>query len=67
MNDGACDARGRFWAGYTGRRPPRQEVAPSTGSTARAPAQVLDGLTIPNGVGWSPDCPTMYLVDSGRG
>jgi sugar lactone lactonase YvrE len=27
--------------------------------------QVLDGLTIPNGVGWSADGRTMYLVDSG--
>ena len=26
---------------------------------------MLDGLTIPNGVGWSPDGRTMYLVDSG--
>ena len=26
---------------------------------------MLDGLTISNGVGWSPDGPTMYLVDSG--
>ncbi len=26
---------------------------------------MLDGLTIPNGIGWSPDGSTMYLVDSG--
>ena len=26
---------------------------------------MLDGLTISNGVGWSPDGRTMYLVDSG--
>ena len=26
---------------------------------------MLDGLTISNGVGWSPDGLTMYLVDSG--
>ncbi len=27
---------------------------------------MLDGLTISNGIGWSPDGNTMYLVDSGR-
>ena len=28
---------------------------------------VLDGLTIPNGMGWSPDGTIMYLADSGAG
>ena len=28
---------------------------------------VLDGLTISNGMGWSPDGTTMYLADSGTG
>jgi sugar lactone lactonase YvrE len=65
MNDGACDPQGRFWAGtladdhhagggalYRLERDGRVEL-------------MLDGLTISNGVGWSPDGDTMYLVDSG--
>ena len=65
MNDGACDPQGRFWGGtladdhhegggalYRLERNGRVEL-------------MLDGLTISNGVGWSPDGLTMYLVDSG--
>ena len=65
MNDGACDPQGRFWAGtladdhhdgggalYRLERDGRTEL-------------MLDGLTISNGLGWSPDGSTMYLVDSG--
>jgi len=65
MNDGACDPQGRFWGGtladdhhegggalYRLERDGRVEL-------------MLDGLTISNGVGWSRDGLTMYLVDSG--
>lgn len=65
MNDGACDPQGRFWGGtladdhhiggaalYRLDRTGRTEV-------------VLEGLTISNGMGWSPDGRTMFLVDSG--
>jgi len=65
MNDGACDPQGRFWAGtlandhhegggalYRLERDGRVEL-------------MLDDLTISNGLGWSPDGLTMYLVDSG--
>jgi sugar lactone lactonase YvrE len=65
MNDAACDPQGRFWAGtmaddhlagggalYRLDRTGRTEV-------------VLEGLTISNGLGWSPDGGAMYLVDSG--
>ncbi len=65
MNDGACDPQGRFWAGsmaddhHTGGGA-LHRLGP-TGQTE----QILDGLTIPNGIGWSPDGGTMYMVDSG--
>jgi sugar lactone lactonase YvrE len=64
MNDAACDPQGRFWAGtkahdnragagalYRLERDGRVEV-------------MLEGLTISNGLGWSPDGTTMYLVDT---
>jgi sugar lactone lactonase YvrE len=65
MNDGACDPRGRFWAGTMA-----YDETPGAGVLYRlgcdgACVAVLDGLTISNGVGWSPDGTVMYLNDSG--
>jgi sugar lactone lactonase YvrE len=65
MNDGACDAQGRFWAGTLAH-----DHHPGGGALYRLDRdgrveQMLDGLTISNGIGWSPDGATMYLVDSG--
>lgn len=67
MNDGACDARGRFWAGTMA-----YDESPGAGSLYRLELDgscttVLTGLTISNGIGWSPDGSTMYLADSGTG
>ncbi len=67
MNDGACDPQGRFWAGTMA-----YDEAPGAGSLYRLEldgrcTQVLTGLTISNGIGWSPDGTTMYLADSGTG
>jgi sugar lactone lactonase YvrE len=65
MNDGACDPQGRFWAGTMA-----YDETPGAGVLYRlecngACTAVLDGLTISNGVGWSPDGSVMYLIDSG--
>jgi sugar lactone lactonase YvrE len=67
MNDGACDAEGRFWAGTIA-----YDESPEAGSLYRleldgSATTVLVGLTISNGIGWSPDARTMYLNDSGTG
>lgn len=64
MNDGKCDGAGRFWAGtrdVEGRRP--------LGSLYRLDAdrslhRVVTGVTLSNGLGWSPDQRTMYYIDS---
>ncbi len=67
MNDGACDPQGRFWAGTMAH-----DESPGAGVLYRLELDgtcttVLRGLTISNGIGWSPDGNTMYLSDSGSG
>jgi sugar lactone lactonase YvrE len=67
MNDGICDPQGRFWGGTMA-----YAETPGAGRLYRLELDggctlVLDGLTISNGIGWSPDGTTMYLSDSGTG
>ena len=64
MNDAKCDAQGRFWAGSTDR-----SFHKGGGKLHRLDANsshkvVLEGLTLPNGMDWSPDNSKFYLVDS---
>jgi sugar lactone lactonase YvrE len=67
MNDAKADPAGWLWSGSTA-------MDFSTGQGAlwvlrpdgRA-EQVLDRLTLPNGLGWSPDGKTFYLVDTVQG
>jgi sugar lactone lactonase YvrE len=67
MNDGACDPQGRFWAGTMA-----YDESAGAGTLYRLELDgrcttALTGLTISNGIGWSPDGRTMYLSDSGTG
>ena len=63
FNDGKCDRRGRFWAGsYNLANQP-------LGSFYRLDADLsvhrMDtGITIANGLGWSPDDKRMYYADT---
>jgi sugar lactone lactonase YvrE len=64
LNDGEIDPQGRFWAGTMG-----WEAEPNAGTLYRLDAdgtvsQMLDGVTISNGLGWSPEGTTMYYVDT---
>jgi len=65
MNDAACDPQGRAWAGILADDHREGGGAlyrlDRTGHTEL----VLGDLTIANGLGWSPDGATMYLIDSG--
>ena len=59
LNDGNCDPQGRFWVGSL-----ELEFTPHVGSLYRYDgelSEVLTGVTISNGIGWSPDGTLMYL------
>jgi len=61
-NDGACDAAGRFWIGTMGL-----DETPGAGALYRYDGrleQVLDEVTLSNGIGWTRDDTRMYYIDS---
>ncbi len=64
MNDGKCDRAGRFYAGTMAA-----DESPGKGSFYRldtdgSVTELLTGLGISNGLGWSPDDSLMYYTDS---
>jgi sugar lactone lactonase YvrE len=64
MNDGKCDARGRFWAGSMAF-----DKVDGAGSLYRLDPDlvlttVLTDVTISNGLAWSDDGATMYYIDT---
>jgi sugar lactone lactonase YvrE len=64
FNDAKCDPLGRAWAGTI-----ESAMAPGTGTLYRldpgpVATPVLRGLTVSNGIGWSPDGHTMWFADS---
>lgn len=64
MNDGKCDPEGRFWAGTKDAVGSRPIGALYRLGADRRPVQMLGGLTVSNGLGWSLDRTTMYFIDS---
>jgi len=63
-NDGKCDPFGRFWAGTNA-----YDFAPGQSTLWRLDADgavtaAVTGLTLSNGLGWSPDHGTMYVIDT---
>ncbi|GAA3641301.1 hypothetical protein GCM10022200_26350 [Microbacterium awajiense] len=67
MNDAKCDPLGRLWAGSN-----HLAFAEGRGSLHRwdgrtSSTVIRRGLTLPNGLGWSADARTMFLIDSMAG
>jgi sugar lactone lactonase YvrE len=62
-NDGACDPSGRLWVGSMAldERAGGAALYRLEGDTLQTQ---LDGLTIANGIGWSPDASRLYYVDT---
>jgi sugar lactone lactonase YvrE len=65
MNDSVVDAHGRFWAGSM----TFDATLPGSGALYRLDpdgtvSTQLNGVTISNGIGWSPDSKSFYYVDS---
>ena len=64
LNDGKCDAKGRFWAGSMA-----YDCSPGHGALYRLDpdlqvSMVLGGVTISNGMDWTDDGRTMFYIDT---
>ncbi|MDP9333119.1 MAG: SMP-30/gluconolactonase/LRE family protein [Actinomycetota bacterium] len=64
LNDGKCDAKGRFWAGSMA-----YDCSPGSGALYRLDpdlrvTKMLDGVTISNGLDWSTDGRTLFYIDT---
>ena len=64
FNDGKCDPWGRLWAGSL-----RYDFLPNAGSLWRLDGSfdstpMIEGVTISNGLAWSPDRKYFYYIDT---
>lgn len=64
FNDAACDPQGRLWAGTL-----TEDRTPGACALYRLDpggelVTVLEGVTLSNGLGWSPDGRTLYYADT---
>ena len=64
MNDAKADAKGRWWAGSNAI-----DFTAGVGKVHRlnidgSVSTMIEGLTLPNGLGWSPDNKKFYLIDT---
>lgn len=67
FNDGAVDCAGRFWAGTMDTSPAERPIGVLYRLDPDGSLQSMEtGVTIANGIGWSPDNTIMYFTDSPR-
>ena len=66
MNDGGCDSRGRFWAGTMSLVGDTRCAALYRLDADLTVTRMLPGVSISNGLSWSPDERLMYHVDTPR-
>jgi sugar lactone lactonase YvrE len=64
LNDGKCDAQGRFWIGSCSAHPGQAALYRYDPDGSLHTMET--GLTIANGLAWSPDGSTFYLTDSAQ-
>jgi sugar lactone lactonase YvrE len=64
FNDGRCDRRGRFFVGSMNERRDAPSATLARVDLDGTMTEVLSGMTISNGLAWSPDGRTMYHADT---
>ncbi len=64
FNDGACDAKGRLWAGTMSVKMEKNAGALYCMDGTLSPVSKISPVTISNGLAWSLDGKTLYYIDS---
>jgi sugar lactone lactonase YvrE len=64
LNDAKCDPMGRLWAGTMAMGETQPDGALYRIEGGGVVEEVVSGLTVSNGLDWSPDATLMYLNDS---
>ncbi len=67
LNDGACDPVGRFLVGSIRLDDRQAQECLWAVEPDRTVRRVVEGITVSNGIGFSPDASTMYYVDTRPG
>lgn len=67
FNDGKCDPAGRFWVGTMELNTQKGAAALYRMDKDHSIHQMLDNVTISNGIVWTSDKKTMYYIDTPTG
>lgn len=67
FNDGKCDPAGRFWVGTLAMDGRKKAAALYRFDKNKSLHQMLDSVSVSNGICWSHDKKTMYYIDTPTG